>query len=71
MRVDCTGSAVVSSVERSRRPRRVVDVEPDDVAVGVQVDIESVRDFLCPGARYVPEFDVEAVGVRVVVQLHG
>src|SRR5215213_2330001 len=49
----------------------MIDVEADDVTVRIEVYHESLDDFTRLRARRVVQFDIEAVGLRVIVQLHG
>lgn len=51
--------------------RSAVDVEANDLAAVVQVHIEAPGDLARFRAWLRPEFDVEAIGLRVVVQLDG
>src|SRR4051812_19809842 len=48
----------------------MVDVEADDVAVVVEIDDEPFDDLSRLHARHVLELDVEAVRLRIVMQLH-
>src|SRR5262245_57825104 len=48
----------------------MVDVEPDNFAVGIEVDHETCDDLPSLGARRALELDIEAVRFRIVVQLH-
>ena len=47
-----------------------IDVEADDVAVGVKIDDQPLDNLSGLGAGRVGQFDVEAVGLGIVVQLH-
>src|SRR5208283_2458528 len=51
-------------------PRRAVDIEADDVAGRVEVDVKSRGDLARLGARSGFQFDVEAVRFRIVMQFH-
>ena len=49
----------------------MVDVEADDVAFGVKVDVQAVGHLMCLDAGCGSELYVEAVGVWVVMQFRG
>src|SRR3954453_18416032 len=51
--------------------RRVVDIEPDHVAIGIEIDIEPFDNLPRLRARRALQLDIEAVRLRIVVQLHG
>src|ERR1700751_3328955 len=48
----------------------MIDVEPDNFAVGIEVDHETCDDLSSLGARRAFEFDIKAVRFRIVMQLH-
>src|SRR5262249_25633311 len=50
--------------------RGMIDVEPDDVAVGVEIDDESRDNLARFGARHVLQLDIKAIRLRVIMQLH-
>src|SRR5690348_8870535 len=49
----------------------MVDIKADDIAVRVQVDVKTFDDFPGLGAGDALQLDVEAVRLRIVMQLHG
>jgi hypothetical protein len=49
----------------------VVDIDPDNSALGVIVDDNAFRDFPAVYARPLGKLDVQRVGVGVVVEFHG
>jgi hypothetical protein len=49
----------------------MVDVEADDVALGAEVDDKAVDDLTGLRARRAFQLDIEAVGLRVLMQFHG
>src|SRR5438309_2902804 len=51
--------------------RRGIDIEPDHVTIGVEIDIEPLDNLPRLGTRHVLQLDIEAVGLRIIVQLHG
>jgi len=51
--------------------RRVVDIEPDHIAIGIEIDIEPFDNFPRLRARRTLQFDIEAVRLRIIMQLHG
>src|SRR5690348_16121911 len=57
-------------LRRIELARGMVDVEANNLAFFIEVDIETERDLPRLDARNVFQLDVEAVGVRVIMQLH-
>src|SRR6266404_2696783 len=51
--------------------RRVIDIEADHVAIGVEVDVETFDNLPRLRARRALQLDIEAVCLRIVMQLHG
>src|SRR3954463_11735914 len=51
--------------------RRMVDVEPDHIAVRVQIDHQAIGYFAGFHAGRVFQLDIEAVRLRIIVKLHG
>jgi len=52
-------------------PGGVLNVKTDNIAVGVEVHDEAVDNLARFGARRGLQLDVEAVRLRIVMQLHG
>jgi hypothetical protein len=50
--------------------RGMVDIEPDHVAIGVKIDIEPFDNLPRLRAGRAFELDIEAVRVRIIMQLH-
>src|SRR5262245_14294003 len=48
----------------------MIDIEPDNFAVGIEVDDETRDDLSGLRARRALEFDIKTVRFRIVVQLH-
>jgi len=48
----------------------MIDVEADDLSFGVEIDIEPGRHFAGFRPRLGLQFDIEAVGFRIIVKLH-
>src|SRR5262249_33533729 len=78
-----TGWEALASLRRARRRKGnrldlgqvelaggMTDVEPNDFAVGIEVDDETRDDLSGLRARRALEFDIKAVRLRIVVQLH-
>jgi hypothetical protein len=51
--------------------RRGIDIEPEHIAVGIEIDIEPLDNLPRLGARRALQLDIEAVRLRVIMQLHG
>ena len=49
----------------------MIDVEAHDLAVGREVDVESLRDLARFHARAGLELDIETIGFGILMQLHG
>src|SRR5882757_7209524 len=49
----------------------MIDVEPDHGAIGVEIDIEPFDNLPRLRARYALQLDIEAVRLRIIMQLHG
>src|SRR3984893_13851853 len=45
----------------------MVDIKPDDIAVGVEVDNETFNDLSCLNAGGALELDIKTIGLRIVV----
>jgi len=50
---------------------RIVDVDPDQIAVGVVGEHDAGRDFSALRTGLLGEVDVERIRVGMVVELHG
>lgn len=48
----------------------MIDVEADDVAVGVNIDNQPLDNFSGLGPRRAGELDINTVRLRIVMQLH-
>src|SRR3954471_7002007 len=51
--------------------RRVLDIEADHVAIGVEIDDQTLDDLARLGARRAVQLDIEAVRFRIIAKLHG
>src|SRR3954454_46478 len=51
--------------------RRMIDIEADHVAVGVEINVETFDNLPRLRARRALQLDIEAVRLRIVMQLHG
>src|SRR6185295_3917386 len=51
--------------------RSVLDVEPDHVAIGVEIDDQTLDDLAHLGPRRAVQLDIEAVRFRIIAKLHG
>ena len=49
----------------------MIDIKSDDIAIGIQIDVEAFDDLAGLRSRCAVQFDVEAVGFWVIVQLRG
>src|SRR5229473_8054025 len=49
----------------------MVDVEADDFAAGIEVDVQALGHLTRFDARFRLQFDVETIRLGVIVQLHG
>src|SRR5947209_8504273 len=52
-------------------PRRGIDIEPDHVPIGVEIDIETFDNLPRLRARRALQLNIETVGVGIIMQLHG
>src|SRR5436309_16036225 len=50
--------------------RGVVDIESNDSALCIEIDVEPLDDLPRLGARRILQLDVETVRLRIVMQLH-
>ena len=48
----------------------MIDLEADDIAVGVEIDDHAFDNLACLGARRVCQLDLQAVRLGITVQLH-
>src|SRR4051794_12646306 len=51
--------------------RGMIDIEPDHVAIGIEIDIEPFDNLPRLRARRALQLDIEAVRLRIIMQLHG
>src|SRR4051794_16800098 len=51
--------------------RRMIDIEADHVAVGVEINVETFDNLPRLRARRALQLDIEAVRLRIIMQLHG
>jgi hypothetical protein len=49
---------------------RMIDIEPDHVAIGVEIDIETFDNLPRLRAGCALQLDIEAVRLRIIMQLH-
>jgi hypothetical protein len=56
---------MVSMLERASFPRRGIDIKPDHVAIGIEIDIEPLDNLPRLGARHALQLDIETVGLGI------
>ena len=48
----------------------LVDVEANHLPISIQIDVQPVSDLNCLGPGLRRELDVQAISLRIIVQLH-